>query len=118
MYMAPGYPPVMVAVAPPNNGLAVTSMILGIVGIVLIWLYGIGLLAAIVAVILGHVAVVQIRNSAGTQGGNGMAIAGLVLGYIVAVPAVLCLLLVIFGIAGSAFFLPNLSPTATPIPSF
>jgi hypothetical protein len=118
-YIMPGYvQPMMVAVAPPNNPLALTSMILGIVGIVLIWLYGIGLLAAITAVILGHIGLVQIKNSAGTQGGNGMAIAGLVLGYIVAVPAVLCLLLLFLGAIGGVFFLPNFVPTPTPIPSF
>jgi hypothetical protein len=47
-------------------------MILGI-----LWMWWIG---SVVAVILGHVALHQIRTSG--QGGRGMAIAGLALGYI------------------------------------
>jgi hypothetical protein len=49
-------------------------MVLGIV-----WL---GWLGSILAVIFGHVALSQIKRSYGALGGRGMAIAGLVLGYI------------------------------------
>ena len=57
-----------------TNGLAIASMVLGIV-----WIYWIG---SILAVIFGHISLTQIKNSNGTQSGRGMAIAGLVLGYI------------------------------------
>jgi hypothetical protein len=57
-----------------NNGLAIAAMILGI-----LWLYWIG---SILAVIFGHVALSQIGKSGGTQQGRGMAIAGLVLGWV------------------------------------
>jgi hypothetical protein len=57
-----------------TNGFAVASMVLGIV-----WMYWIG---SILAVIFGFVALKQIKDSGGTQGGRGMAIAGLVLGWI------------------------------------
>jgi hypothetical protein len=56
------------------NGFAVASMVMGIV-----WVYWIG---SILAVIFGHIALKQINESNGTQSGRGMAIAGLVLGYI------------------------------------
>jgi hypothetical protein len=49
-------------------------MVLGIV-----WVYWIG---SILAIVFGHVALSQIKKSGGTQGGRGMAIAGLVLGYV------------------------------------
>ena len=62
------------ATPPRTNGLAVAAMVLGIV-----WVYWIG---SILAVIFGHVAIAQIRGSGGTQRGRGMAIAGLVLGYV------------------------------------
>src|SRR5262245_22841380 len=65
-----GYPPV----ARRMNGLAIAAMVLGIV-----WVYWIG---SILAVIFGHVALSQIRKSNGTMGGRGMAIAGVVLGWI------------------------------------
>jgi hypothetical protein len=58
--------------SPGTNGLAIASMVLGI-----IWLYWLG---SILAVIFGHIALSQIKRS--NQGGKGMAVAGLVLGYI------------------------------------
>ena len=68
-----------VSVARKNNGLAIAALVLGIV-----WVYWIG---SILAVIFGHVARRQIsdaNNAAGeeVQGGAGMAMAGLVLGWI------------------------------------
>lgn len=60
--------------APRTNGLAVTSMILGI-----LWLCWVG---SLLAVIFGHVGLSQIKKSNGTQTGRGFAIAGLILGYI------------------------------------
>jgi hypothetical protein len=95
-YAPPGYPPMMVAASPPNNPLALTSMILGIVGIVLAFFYGIGAIPAIVAVILGHIGMGQIKSSGSTQGGNGMALAGLITGYIGIGIAVLWVILIVW----------------------
>ncbi len=69
------------AVAAPGrtNGLAVTSMVLGIVGIVLFCLYAI---PSILAVIFGAVALNQFKTQPSVYTGRGMAIAGLVLGLI------------------------------------
>ena len=63
-------PPVQASVA----GLAIASMVLGIV-----WIYWIG---SILAIIFGHVALSQIKKSNGWKTGRGMAIAGVVLGYV------------------------------------
>jgi hypothetical protein len=68
-----------------TNGLAIASMVLGI-----IWIYWIG---SILAVIFGHVALSQIKKSEGMQRGRGMAIAGLVLGYVGVATLVLVLVL-------------------------
>lgn len=72
----PGYyaPPVM-----PTNGLAIASMVCGIVGYCTCYFVGI---LGIPAVICGHLALTQIRNSPVPMGGRGMAIAGLILGYL------------------------------------
>jgi hypothetical protein len=59
---------------PRNNGLAVASLVLGI-----LWVYWIG---SILAVVFGHRARRQIDESDGTQAGRGMATAGMVLGYV------------------------------------
>jgi hypothetical protein len=73
-----GYP---ATAARPTNPLAVTSLICGIAGVVLIWAI-IPVLASIAAVITGHMALGQIKRQPGT-GGRGLAIAGLILGYAV-----------------------------------
>jgi uncharacterized membrane protein len=61
------------------QGLSIASMVLGITGIPFSWfLVGI---PSILAVIFGHIGLSKANH--GTGGGKGMAIAGLVLGYIV-----------------------------------
>jgi hypothetical protein len=58
----------------PTNGLAIASLVLGIV-----WLWGIG---SILAIIFGVVAKNQIEQSGGRQQGQGLATAGIVLGVV------------------------------------
>ena len=74
----PVYPPPPMPAAPPTvhvAGLAVASMVCGIMG----WFYAI---PAICAVVFGHIALSQIKKSNGWKTGRGMAIAGVVLGYV------------------------------------
>ena len=66
------------------SGLAITSFILGLLGISILFF-----LASVPAVAFGHVALAQIRKSRGRLGGRGLAIAGLALGYFVVVPVVI-----------------------------
>lgn len=79
--MAPGMHAIPVYnVGPPrNNGLAIASMVTGLAAMVFCYF---AVIPAIVAVILGAVALNQIKESRGTQGGRGMAIAGVVLGLV------------------------------------
>jgi len=81
--------PLVQPVATKTSGLAIASMVLGI-----LWLYWVG---SVLAVIFGHVALSQINKSGGTQQGRGMAIAGIVLGWV----GVGTLLLVLLVSAGS-----------------
>ncbi|HWR47349.1 MAG TPA: DUF4190 domain-containing protein [Pseudonocardiaceae bacterium] len=63
----PGYP-----IQRPTNGFAIASLVLGI-----IWIYWIG---SILALIFGYIARKQIRERG--EGGGGLAIAGIVLGWV------------------------------------
>ncbi|HXA73787.1 MAG TPA: DUF4190 domain-containing protein [Acidimicrobiales bacterium] len=72
-YGTPGYVPAPPTV-PSTNGFSIASLVLGIV-----WVFGVG---AILAVIFGFVARKQIRESGGRQGGSGMALAGIILGFV------------------------------------
>jgi len=85
-YQVGSYQPV--APVPPTNGLAIGSMVCGFAGIVT---FG---FAAIPAVILGHIARSQIKQTG--EPGDGMAVTGLVLGYM----GILGLLFMILIIAG------------------
>lgn len=73
-----GSPAVALGAAAPTSGLAIASLVCGIVGATLCYFCA---LAGIPAVICGHMALSRIRNSPGTQG-RGMALAGLILGYV------------------------------------
>ena len=77
-YQPPAGPPP--GQAAPNNQMAVGALIAGIVGIVLGLLCGIGFIVSIVAVVLGVVAMNQINQSGGAQGGKNMALTGIILG--------------------------------------
>jgi hypothetical protein len=63
--------------APRNSTMALVSLISGIVS----W-FLLPFIAAIVAVITGHMAKSEIKKSNGMVTGNGMATAGLILGYV------------------------------------
>lgn len=70
----PAAPAPAVVVAARTNSLAVASLLLGLFSLFPVF--------GILAVIFGHVARSQIRRSAGQQKGAGMAMAGLILGYL------------------------------------
>lgn len=77
-----------------TNGLAIASMVLGI-----LWLYWIG---SILAIIFGFIAQSRIKER--NQGGKGMATAGLILGFIGMGTLVLVILLVTLGSNASVKF--------------
>ncbi|HEX4538662.1 MAG TPA: DUF4190 domain-containing protein [Acidimicrobiales bacterium] len=63
-----------------TNGLAIAALVLGIIGIP--GVFALFNVFAILALIFGLVSRSQIQRSGGTQGGAGMAMAGIVLGTI------------------------------------
>ena len=71
--------------------MAVASMVLGIV-----WIYWIG---SVLALVFGYMARKQIDESGGVQQGRGMAIAGIVLGWI---GVGILTIFIIFGIIAAA----------------
>lgn len=67
--------------APQTSTAAVMSMVFGLIGMFFTW----WLLAipSVIAIITGHVARSNIASSNGKLGGDGFALAGLILGYLV-----------------------------------
>ena len=104
----PMYAGGVAVVQPSTNGMATASLVFGIISWFLCPCFG-GLLA----VIFGHVARGQIRRTG--EAGGGMAMAGLILGYLhLAVTAFFVIIYVFFG--GLAVLLGILG-SATPTPS-
>ena len=89
------YAPTGVASVAGNSGLAIASMVLGIVGLCT------GL-AGIAAVICGHMALGRINQSNGMLKGKGMAIAGLILGYLEIVAIVVWVILFVVAMMNAA----------------
>lgn len=63
--------------SPPNSSMAILSLVAGILGFTFLPLLG-----SIVAVITGPMAKKEIAESAGTLGGEGLAQAGIIMGWI------------------------------------
>jgi hypothetical protein len=69
------------------NALALTSLVCGLVGLAMVNFVP-GAVVSILAVAFGHVALRQIRQAPTPQRGRGLAVAGLVLGYVTIVLAI------------------------------
>ena len=90
----------MNATVPRTSVAAVVSLVSGIVSWVALPFIG-----AIVAVVTGHVARADIhRAPAGSIDGDGMALAGLILGYLQLALCLLVLLAILLFFGGLAFF--------------
>ncbi len=72
-----GIPPIPAAEPPRNSALAIWSLILGILSLTLCSLF-----SGIPAIICGHMANGRIKRSGGLLTGQGLALAGLITGYI------------------------------------
>ncbi|KAB8141970.1 DUF4190 domain-containing protein [Chloroflexia bacterium SDU3-3] len=61
----------------PTSTLAILSLVFSILGVVALPLIG-----SLAGIVLGHMARREIRDSYGTKTGDGIAVAGLVIGYL------------------------------------
>jgi Domain of unknown function (DUF4190) len=109
--LPPPGPPPPYAYGPRTNSLAIASLVTAILSWVLC-----PLLAAILAVIFGHVARGQIKQTG--EGGAGMALAGLIVGYSNIGCSVLFIVvyILIFGVAIFFAAMNGVSVTPSPTP--
>jgi hypothetical protein len=88
----------------PLNSLAIVSLVAGIAGYVLPHPF----IAGLVAIVTGHMARGQIRRTG--EGGGGLALAGLLLGYIhfaISIIVVAVILALVFGFGLWVFTRPS-----------
>jgi Domain of unknown function (DUF4190) len=76
-----GYTTPVMPVSQKTNGMAIASMVVSLSGILFVFCYGAGALLGLLGAILGHVAQRQVRERG--EGGGGMALAGVIIGWIV-----------------------------------
>lgn len=81
--------------APPTNGMAIGSLIASVLGLTLFPTIG-----SIIGLILGYMARNQIRDSRGTMTGEGLATAGIIMGWIGVALAVIGICLVVLMTVG------------------
>lgn len=102
---SPSYAP-----TPPNNSMAIVSLVLGIIS----WL-ALPVLGAIGAIITGHMARREIKQSLGGQGGDALAVIGLILGYLNLVASCVLPLLIIGGVIGIGGLVSLCAALADPV---
>tara|TARA_B110000495_G_C22859188_1_gene500996 strand:- start:534 stop:935 length:402 start_codon:yes stop_codon:yes gene_type:complete len=86
--------------APTTNVLAVISLVLSLLGVFSTFI--IPFAAQIAAIICGHIARSQIMQSRGSQTGSGMALAGLIISYVMLIFSVIAV--VFLGVGLLALF--------------
>ena len=90
----PPYPPY--PQRPPQNGLGIAGMVLGIVSLVTCW---VGLVPAILAIVFGRIGMV--RADRGEASNKGMATAGFIMGIVgVGVWVLFIVLVIVLAIVG------------------
>jgi hypothetical protein len=83
-----------------TNNLAIVSLVSGILGWTLLpWI------GSLVAIVTGHMARAEIRRNADTQEGDGLALAGLVMGWAMVALSVLAVVAIFLFFGGLAIFL-------------
>jgi hypothetical protein len=91
-----------------TNSLAITSLVLGIVSLPLLFCYGSGIPFGIAAIVTGLIGRNQIKASNGLERGEGLALAGIITGGIGAVLiggaiVVIAILLLLGPVVGNVF---------------
>jgi hypothetical protein len=103
-----GTPPQRYGPAPTTSGKATAVLVLGIASLVMLFMCGLGLVTAIVALVMAPGAKREINESAGRLTGLGMVQAGVVcswitLGLVVLFVAVMLFVMMVGGTFGSGF---------------
>lgn len=82
--------------AVPTSGMATASLVFGLIGFFGGWCaFG---LPCLIAIVCGHFAWKETKN--GSKAGHGQAVTGLILGYVIAVPAALTTVLIFSSVLG------------------
>jgi hypothetical protein len=97
---------------PRTDGMAIAALVIGIVAGVGIFCYGVpAIILGPIAIYLGRRAQRQIKASGGALTGNGLAMAGWIIGLVAAILGVIYLLFIILGVTLLATGALHLTPS-------
>jgi hypothetical protein len=107
--MNQGYTPLPPVQQTRTSTTAIISLVAGILGFVQV----LPVIGPIAAIITGHIAKKEIKDSGGTIAGGGMATGGLILGYVTLALGVclICVFLVLPLLGVTIFTIPFLDPS-------
>jgi len=89
----PSYPTPGIEPAAKTSGMAIASLVTGIFGL------------SLIAIILGFIARKQIRESMGAQSGEGLATAGIILGFVwLALSAICSCIVLIISFSSTGYY--------------
>lgn len=94
-YNTPTSPGYQLGAPKKTNGLAIASMIIGIISILGAFFF---ILPPILSIVFGHIALGQIKRDQ-NQDGGGMAIAGLILGYLCLIIGIIMISIMFFAVS-------------------
>lgn len=116
-YPAYGYntPQAVLGPQQQTNGLAIASMVVSIISMVGLLCYGLGGFLGVVGAILGHVSRKQIKER--QQSGDGMALAGVIVGWVAVVLAIIVVTLFAVLVWWAVENTPDSTFDPTPFPS-
>jgi len=100
-----------------TSGKAIASLVLGIIALLLWWVPLLGWVPIVLSIIFGFGALKQIKNNSEVEG-KGLAIAGIVMGFLAMVPAVLFVLIgtmAFFGVLNPNVMVPEKCTMSTGI---
>jgi hypothetical protein len=104
-----GYAGAAVA-GPRTDGLAIGALIAGILSVVCFWPLCLGIILGPAAAIMGFISRQRIAASAGTVGGDGLALAGLILGILGFIASAAWAIFSIFSASHFGNTFPSTSP--------
>ncbi len=88
---APGYGQPMGAPPSKSNGMAIAALVLGIIALITVWLPPLAIVLALVAVVLGFLAMRNVPVS----GGRGLALGGIITGGLALLASIILLILTV-----------------------
>jgi hypothetical protein len=107
-------PQVIGAAQPPEDrasGMAISSMVVGIIGILCSWVIFFSIPLGVAALVLGILEFKKIKDGAASEKGRGMAIAGIILGGLTLAGAIIYIIVIVVSAVSFTTIFSSMMPS-------